>query len=175
MTALATSEERRIELLAALAASDGSKRLAVKRLAAQGTTSTEAELETLRTGHAGAYQALAVERARGQEEAIAQEYRELTRVTQRVTRSFMDEIADQIDEGGIDSLPPDLRRGLPQVVQAAAKVMQVSTDKLLSLTGRDQGGAAADPLAAVKTLMDMGVLTAQPRADVDSTAEDDDG
>lgn len=174
MTDLAVqhTEAQLVERLTALAACDGREKLAVKRLAENGTTVTAGELEVLREQHVGMYQAIAAERSSQAEEIIAQNFREIVSGAQRVTRAFVTELADAIDEGGLDGLPADIRRQLPQTVQALTKVQQVGVDKLLTITGRPSDGGGGDPLAAAKILMDLGVLSpvARPQVDADSTA-----
>ncbi|HEU4975294.1 MAG TPA: hypothetical protein VFT50_09410 [Baekduia sp.] len=166
----ALSESQLIERLSALLACDGSVRMAVKRLAEDGIEVDVAELKRLRERHGGMYMALAAERSRAQEEAMAQEYREIARLTQRASKTFVADLQETLDSGQI---PYELQRQLPQTMQALAKLMQVSTDKLLSITGRPQDGGTGDPLAAAKELIDMGVLVPRERpAAVDSTAEE---
>lgn len=165
MTDLALSEERLIEALSAIIACDGSARMAAKRV-----DYAPDELKALRERHAGMYMALAAERARAQEEAIAQEFRELARLGQRATHTFLDKLNEDLEN---DTLDRDVQRQLPQLMQALAKIQQVSTDKLLSITGRPQDGGSGDPLAATRELIELGVLVPRERpADIDSTAEE---
>lgn len=173
MTDLAVqlSEEQVHERLAALVACDGSLRQAKKRLALAGVDVEERELREVRMEHAGLYQAMAVETAGAQEEAIAQNYRELTLGAQRVTVAFVQDLADKIDEKGMDGLPDDLRRQLPQTVQALAKLMQTSTDKLLAVTGRPQDGGGGDVEKAADLLRSLGVLKTIERPTIDLPPE----
>lgn len=164
------SEEQLIERLAALAASDGSPRLAIKRLAEQNVVVQRGELEILREQHAGMYMALSAERSRAQEEAIAQEFRELARLSQRASRVFLEDLNEKLESGDIDY---EMRRHMPQTIQALAKIQQVSVDKLLSITGRPQDGGGGDPLAGAKILVDLGVLVPRERPSaIDGTAEE---
>lgn len=171
---LALSDEQTIEYLSAVAASDGSPRIAKRRLAEKGVEVEERVLRDLVNQNQGMYQALAVERAGAMEEGLAQAYREQAGLSLRVTKGVLEELAGAIDEGGVEAVPYELRRQLPQVVQALAKVQQVSTDKLLALTGRPADGPQNDPMQAAKFLVDLGVLTPRERPQiVDSTAEEE--
>lgn len=173
MTDLALTEERTIELLAAVVAADGSVRIARRRLKDRGTEVAEKELRQLVEANRGAYQALSVEVAGAREEAITQEYRNIARLSQQVTMGMLEDLAAAIDEGGIEAIPYELRRQLPQTLGSLSKVMQVSTDKLLALQGRPIDGGDGDPRAAIKELVDMGLLIPRPKA-VESDAEADD-
>lgn len=169
MSAIEHSEARRIELLAALVACDGMPKIAARRLAEQGTDATWQELKALREEHAGTYQALAVEHARTTEEALVVEFRELARLGQRATRQYLEDLVERQEAG---ELTRDEERAMPQVIQAMQKVVQVSTDKLLSLTGRPTDGGSTDPLAAARWLIDAGVLKPVERPAIDGTAEE---
>ena len=150
------SEEQRVEILGALAACDGMPKHAAKRLAEQGIDIPWADIRRLREQHAGTYQAMAAEITRAQEEALAIEMRELARLSQRVTRNHLEHIADAQEDGTLDH---NDARSMPQLIQAAAKVMQVSTDKLLSLTGRPvDGSSGSSMLEAVDVLERLGVI-----------------
>lgn len=160
------SEARLVEVLSALAACDGSVRLAARRL--EGVT--EKQLKAIRAEHSGMYQAIAVERFAVQEEAIAQQLRENAAIAGRVSQAFLEKLEGELDK---DELDYEMKRSLPQYMQAAAKLQQVSVDKLLSITGRPTDGGGGDVLAGVKTLMDLGVLTPKERPQsVDTTAEE---
>lgn len=173
-TAVTISEEHLIERLGAVAACDGSVRLARRRLKDAGVEISEKELRNLKQLHSGMYQALTAERARGQEEAIAQEFREIARLSQRVTKDFLEDLTDQIETKGIEGMDYDLKRQLPQTVQALAKVQQVAVDKLLSITGRPTDGGSGDPMEAAKILIQLGVLRPVERpALVEGTAEEE--
>jgi hypothetical protein len=164
------SEARLIECLSALLACDGSIIKATERLREDGIEMEREELQKLRERHAGLYQALAAEVSRAQEETIAQEFRELARLGQRATHTFLDKLNADIEAG---TLPYEIQRQLPQLMQALAKIQQVSVDKLLSITGRPQDGGSGDPLRAAKELMDLGILVPRDRpADIDTTAEE---
>lgn len=166
----ALSEEQLIERLSALLACDGSFRLAQRRLQEDGIEIEVAELKRLRDRHPGMYQALAVERSRAQEEVIAQEFRELARLGQRASKVFLDDLLEGMEN---NTLPNDLRRQMPQLLQAIAKIQQVSVDKLLSITGRPQDGGNSDPLGAARELIELGILVPRERpADTDTTAEE---
>ena len=172
--AVTLSENQLIEHLSAVAACDGSVRLARRRLKETGTDISEKELRTLKQSHAGMYQALTSERARSQEEAIAQEFREIARLSQRVTKDFLEDLTDQIEQKGIEGMDYDLKRQLPQTVQALAKVQQVAVDKLLSITGRPQDGGSGDPMEAAAILVKLGVLRPVDRPElVEGTAEEE--
>src|SRR5690242_4267852 len=163
------SDERRIELLSALVACDGMPKLAQRRLADQGVEVDWQELKRLKEQEQSMYQALAVERQRTTEEALAVEFRELARLGQRATRNYLEGLLEKQDAGTLDR---EEARALPQIIQALAKVQQVSTDKLLSLTGRPTDGGSSDPLAAAKELIQLGVLQPVQRPSIDSTAEE---
>jgi hypothetical protein len=152
------------EFLAVLCAAGGSTRKAAKQLGERGEDVRPKELEALRDHHSGLYLAIAAEQTRAQEEAIAQEFREIVQGSNRLTRAFVDELAERVENG-------DIPRDLPQVVQALAKVTQVSTDKLLALTGRPVNGQTNDPQLSAQKLMEMGVLVAK-HPPIDSTAEE---
>ncbi len=171
-TAVVHSEAQRIELLSALVAADGRPKAAAVRLRDQGTEVTWMELKRLRQDHPATYQALAVEHARTTEEAMVVEYRELARLGQRATRNYLEDLVDAQEDGTLDQ---NQQRALPQIIQALAKVQQVSTDKLLSMTGRPTDGGNTDPLRAAKDLIEMGVLKPVERPTVESTAVEVDG
>ena len=166
------SEAQTIELLGAVIEADGSVRIAKRRLGERGTDVAERELHNLVGQHQGMYQALAAERARAQEDAIAQTLRETAALSQKVTRAFLEELAADIDEKGIDGLAPDLRRQLPQTVQALAKVTQTSVDKLMVMTGRPQDGGSGDPMEGARALVEMGILVPRERPVVEGTADE---
>ena len=174
MTALAVtySEAQLVEYLGALAACAGSSKLASQRLAEKGIDMSRGELDVLREQHTPLYMALAEERSRAVEEGIAQSYREIVVGAQRVTKGFIDQLSDDIDAG---KMPRDMER----TVGAMAKVLQVSTDKLLSITGRPVAGQAQqDPMEALKELEKLGIArrVERPVADIDADAvEVDDG
>ena len=172
MTDLALSEERQIELLGAIAAADGSTRIAARRLKQRGDEVPERELKDLLEQHPGMYQALAVERSGAQEEALAQGFREQVKLAQGITKAFLEELAVYIEDGGIDSIPHEYKRQMPQIMQAPGKPAQAGADKLLALTGRPTDGSAAAPLAAAKWLVDNGILKPVERPAIDSTAEE---
>lgn len=153
------------EFLAVLCAAGGSTRKAAKQLVERGETVRPKELEALRDEHSGLYLAIAAEQTRAQEEAIAQEFREIVQGTNRLTRAFVDELAERVESG-------DIPRDLPQVVQALAKVTQVSTDKLLALTGRPVNGQTNNPLDSAQKLVEMGILVPRNADATDSTAEE---
>jgi hypothetical protein len=159
------SEAAVTERLSALVASGGSPRRAIKRLKAQGTTATVAQLDALREEHSGMYMALAAEIDRAQEEAIAQQFRELVTGANRVTAAMVDKLAEDIENG---VMPKDIER----TVAALAKVSQVGTDKLLAITGRPVSGQGADPLESARQLVAMGLLVPVERPSVESTAEE---
>jgi hypothetical protein len=159
------SEAAVTERLAALVAAGGSPRRAVKRLKAQGTTVTGTQLEALRDEHSGMYMALAAEMDRAQEEAIAQQLREIVVNSNRVTAAYVDHLAAEIEAG---NMPKDIER----TVSALAKVTQVGVDKLLAITGRPVSGQGADPLESARQLVAMGLLVPVERATIDGTAED---
>lgn len=167
------SESQRIEVLGALAASDGMPKVAAKRLAQQGVEIPWTEVRRLRADHAGTYQALAAERTRTQEEAMGQEFRELARLSQVATRNYLEELVEKQEDGTLDF---NERRALPQVIQALAKVQQVSVDKVLALSGRPVDGGSVNPLEAAKWLIDAGVLEPVKRPEiapaVDVTSEE---
>ena len=170
MTDVAISEGRLIELLGEVLVADGSARIAKRRLAERGHDISEAELRALVRDHQAMYLALSAERTRAAEDAIAQSLRETAGLSQRVTRAFLEDLAEKIDEHGLAGLDSDLRRQLPQTIQALAKVTQTSVDKLLTITGRPQDGSSGDPLEGARVLVDLGVLrVVQPRI-IDSTA-----
>lgn len=170
MTAVATSEARLVELFAVMARCDGSARLAHRALKQVGDIVSEAELKALREQHSGMYLAVAQEQKVAQEEAIAQEYREIVRLGQRATKTYLEDLNQRLDD---DQLTSEDKRQLPQIIQALAKVQQVGTDKLLSITGRPQGGGSADPMEAARELVRLGILVPRERtADADSTAEE---
>lgn len=173
MTDVALSEESLVEQLSAIAACDGSVRLARRRLRDAGVEVAEKDLRRLKEDHAGMYQALTSERARSQEEAIAQEFREIAKLSQRVTKDFLEDLTDQIEQRGVEGIDYDLKRQLPQTVQALAKIQQVSVDKLLSITGRPQDGGGTDPMEAAKVLVQLGVLRPVDRPEiVEGTVEE---
>lgn len=161
------SDATHAEYLAVLCAAGGSSRRAAKLLKDRGHDVTYRDLDALRDEHSGVYLAIAAEQTRAQEEAIAQEFREIVQGSNRLTRTFVETLTQRMDDG--DVMPRDM----PQIVQALAKVTQVSTDKLLALTGRPVNGQANDPLGATRELMEMGLLTAveKPGA-TDTTAEE---
>lgn len=169
-TELTLSEAKVGEFLGVLCAAGGSTRKAAKQLVERGETIRPKDLEALRDEHSGLYLAIAAEQTRAQEEAIAQEFREIVQGSNRLTRAFVDELAERVENG-------DIPRDLPQVVQALAKVTQVSTDKLLALTGRPVNGQTNDPQLSAQKLIEMGVLVPKHAGALDTTAEevDDDG
>lgn len=172
MSEIAVSEPQRLERLSALVACDGSARRAVKRLKDQGVEATVKELETLREQHSGAYMTIASERARAQEEALAQGFRESASTATRVTTRLLEKIDEELDSGHLSS---ETQRMLPQIMQGAAKVSQVSTDKLLALTGRPVNGETRDPMESARELIRMGVLvpSKEPRRiDAEATVEE---
>ena len=169
---VAYSEAQTVELLTAVIEADGSTRIAKRRLGERGTDIPESELRATVAQHQGMYQALAAERARAQEDAIAQTLRETAALSQKVTRAFLEELADQIDEEGI---APDLRRQLPQTIQALAKVTQTSVDKLMVMTGRPQDGGSGDPMEGARALVEMGILVPRERPTVDAEGTADEG
>lgn len=154
------------ERLAVLVACGGSARRAQKRLAAQGTKATIAELDLLREEHSGMYLAISSEMDRAQEEAIAQQFREMVLGANRVTAAYIDHLAEQIENG---EMPKDIER----TVAALAKVSQVSTDKLLAITGRPVSGQGADPLESARQLVAMGLLVPVERPSIEATAVED--
>lgn len=166
------SEAQLVEVLSTVIGADGSVRIAKRRLKERGVDMAEGELRQLVAANQTTYLALAEELSRAQEEAIAQSLRETIGLSQKVTKAFLEEIADAIDENGIAGLDSELRRQLPQTVQALTKVTQVGVDKLLTITGRPQDGSAGNPLEGAQTLIDMGLLVPRARADVDGTAAD---
>lgn len=168
-------EAKQVELLTAIIEADGSVRIAKRRLAERGTDVGEAELRQLAAQHQGMYQALAAERARAQEDAIAQTLRETAALSQKVTRAFLEELADEIDEKGIAGIAPDLRRQLPQTIQALAKVTQTSVDKLMVMTGRPQDGGSGDPMEGARALVEMGILVPRERPTIDAEGTADEG
>lgn len=160
------SEAMLVERLGALVAAGGSPRRAAKRLAEQGVKVDAAELVALRDRHDGMYLALAAERAQAAEEAIAQQFREIIDGSNRLTAAFVDKLAADVENG---QMPRDLER----TVQALAKVTQVSTDKLLSLTGRPVAGGAVDPMEGVRELVKMKVIKIVERPEaIDTDAEE---
>lgn len=159
------SEAQLTERLAALVASAGSPRRARQRLRSDGIEVTEAQLSKLRDDHNGMYLALASEHARAQEEAIAQQFRELVVGANRVTAAYIDHLSEQMEQG---VMPRDIER----TVTALAKVAQVSTDKLLSVTGRPVSGQNTDPMQSARELVRMGLLVPVERP-VDTTAEEE--
>lgn len=166
------SEAQRVEVLSALAASDGMPKVAAQRLAQQGTDIKWTEIRSLREEYAGTYQALAAEISRAAEEALTIEYRELARLGQRATRNYLEGLLERQDAGELDY---NEQKALPQIIQALAKVQQVSTDKLLSLTGRPTDGGSVNPLEAAQWLIEAGVLqpVARPAIEAhDTTAEE---
>jgi hypothetical protein len=176
MSDLATtySEEQRIEVLSALAASDGMPKHAQKRLAEQGIDVDWTDIRALRDAHAGTYQALAAEITRAKEEALALENRELARLAQKATRNYLEDLIEAQEDGALDY---NQQKALPQIIQALQKVNQVSTDKLLSLTGRPVDGGGGDTMMeSLEFLQRIGVLKPVERpaipADADSTAEE---
>jgi hypothetical protein len=168
------SESQRIEILSALAACDGMPKHAQKRLVEQGVDITWTEIRALREKHAGTYQALAAEISRASEEALTIEYRELARLGQRATRNYLEGLLDRQENGELDY---NEQKALPQIIQALAKVQQVSTDKLLSLTGRPtDGGSGNTMLESVEFLVKIGVIEGVKRPAIepatDGTAEE---
>jgi hypothetical protein len=163
------SEAQRVEILSALAAADGMPKVAAKRLAEQGTKVPWTEIRLLREAHTGTYQALAAEISRAAEEALTVEYRELARLAQKVTRNHLEHLADAQEAGTLDYAD---QKSMPQTIQAMAKIMQVSTDKLLSLTGRPTDGGNVNPLEAAQWLIDAGVLEPVRRPAIEGTAEE---
>jgi hypothetical protein len=155
------SEAELTERLAVLVAAGGSPRVAAKRLKTQGVTVKAAELQQLRDDHSAMYMALAAEIDRAQEEAIAQQFRELVINTNRVTAAYIDQLAGDIENG---VMPKDIER----TVAALAKVAQVSTDKLLAITGRPVSGQGADPLESARQLVAMGLLVPVERPSVEA-------
>jgi len=160
------SEAQLIELLSALAACDGSTRLAVRRLSEAGVDINAGRLKLLRQQHGGMYLAIAQERSTAQEEAITQEFRELTVGAQRFTRAYLDDLAGRMED---DQLTDAEKRGLPQIIQATTKVMQVSTDKFLALTGRPTDGKIGDNSEAAATLVRLGVLVPRERPEIEES------
>lgn len=163
------SESQRVEILSALAACDGMPKVAAKRLAQQGTDIPWTEIRRLREAHAGTYQALAAEISRAAEEALTLEFRELGRLAQKVTRNHLEHLVEGQESGTLDYSD---QKSMPQTIQAMAKVMQVSTDKLLSLTGRPTDGSSQDPLKAAQWLIEAGILEPVQRPSIESTAEE---
>jgi hypothetical protein len=163
------SEAQRVEILSALAAADGMPKVAAKRLKEQGSDVAWTDIRRLREAHAGTYQALAAEISRAAEEAMTIEYRELGRLAQKVTRNHLEHLAEAQESGTMDYAD---QKAMPQTIQAMAKIMQVSTDKLLSLTGRPTDGGNVNPLEAAQWLIDAGVLEPVKRPAIDSTAEE---
>lgn len=163
------TEAQRVEILSTLAACDGMPKRAERRLAELGVDIRWTEIRTLREEHDGLYRALAVERERAAEEALVVEFRELARLGQRVTRNYLEDLLDKQEEGTLDY---NEQRALPQIIQAMAKVQQVSVDKLLAMTGRPTDGGRQDPLAAAKALVEMGVLQPVERPAIEGTAEE---
>lgn len=163
------SEAQRVEILSALAACDGMPKVAAKRLAQQGTDIKWTEIRTLREEYGGTYQALAGEISRAAEEALTIEYRELARLGQRATRNYLEDLVEKQESGTLDY---NEQKALPQIIQALSKVQQVSTDKLLSLTGRPTDGGSVNPLEAAQWLIDAGVLEPVKRPAIESTAEE---
>lgn len=151
------TEEQRIEVLAALAACDGMPKHAEKRLAQQGVTIHWTEIRAMREQYAGTYQALAAEIRHAAEEALTIAYRENTALAQKLTNNFLiDMLERQESEEG---LTREELRAMPQTIQAITKVQQVSTDKLLSLTGRPtDGGGGNTMIEAVELLERFGVI-----------------
>jgi hypothetical protein len=161
---LVLSEAALGERLSVLVSCGGSPRRTQKRLKEQGVEMTLAEINALRDEHDGLYMAIAAEFDRSQEEAIAQQFRELVIGANRVTAAYVDQLAHQIENG---EMPRDIER----TVAALAKVSQVSTDKLLAITGRPVSGQGADPMEAARQLVAMGLLTPVERPSADVTAE----
>lgn len=166
-----TAEVQTLTRLSALVAADGAPKVAARRLAADGHDVKWTELKELRETHAALYQTLAVEQQRAIEEAIVIEFRELARLSQKVTRNYLEDLVEKQATG---ELSHDERRSLPQVVQALSKVQQVSIDKVLAMTGRPTDGGATDPLENVRELISMGVLQPRERP-LESTAVEVDG
>ena len=160
------SEAELTERLAVLVGAGGSPRRAQKLLGDKGITVTQKEMQALRDEHSGMYLALAAEIDRAQEEAIAQQFRELVVGANRVTAAYIDHLAEQIEEG---EMPKDIER----TVGALAKVAQVSTDKLLAITGRPVSGQGADPLESARQLVAMGLLVPVERPSVEATVVED--
>lgn len=169
------SEEQRIEILSALAACDGMPKHAEKRLVERGIDVTWTEIRTLRERYAGTYQALAAEVARAQEEAIQIAYRENTALAQKLTNNYLMTLLERQEDG---ELSREEERALPQIIQAMAKVQQVSTDKLLAMTGRPtDGNGGGGMLESVELLVRLGVIDPIERptlapADAEGTAEE---
>jgi hypothetical protein len=163
-------EARLVEMLSALVACDGRPVHAQRRLKAQGVDVKWTELRDLREQHAAMYQALAVEHSRATEEALAVEYRELARLGQRATRNFIEGLLEYQETTPNSVLMED--KTVPQIIQALAKVQQVSTDKLLALTGRPTDGGSSDPLEAARKLVELGVLQPVQRPSIEGTAEE---
>lgn len=166
MTDIVLAEAEITERLAVLVSAGGSPRRAQKHLAERGITVKQADLVELRDQHSAMYLALAAEMDRAQEEAIAQQFRENVIGANRVTAAFIDKLEEQVEKG---QMPRDIER----TVAALAKVAQVSTDKLLAITGRPVSGAGADPLESARALVQMGLLVPVERPSVDSTAEEE--
>lgn len=160
------SEAELTERLAVLVGAGGSPRRAQKLLGDKGITVTQKEMQSLRDEHSGMYLALAAEIDRAQEEAIAQQFRELVVGANRVTAAYIDHLAEQIEDG---EMPKDIER----TVGALAKVAQVSTDKLLAITGRPVSGQGADPLESARQLVAMGLLVPVERPSVEATVVED--
>jgi hypothetical protein len=170
-TALELSEVQRHERLAALVAADGSPRRAARYLKDRGVPTTEGELRGLREQHSGLYMAIANDQTRAQEEALAQQFRESAKAATRLTTDLMEQVQSEIDDGKLSN---ETIRMLPQIMQGAAKVAQVSTDKLLAITGRPVSGGPADPMESLRELERMGVIVRKEarRIDAEATVEE---
>lgn len=152
-------------LLNALAAAAGNPKQAARRLAERGVETTGAELAVLKEQHTGLYMALADDHAKAVEDGIAQGYREIVSSAQRVTLGYVRNLEGEMDDG---HFPKDIDRA----VQSLAKVLQVSTDKLLAVTGRPVSGQVGlDPTDSVRELVRLGVAKLTERSP-EAEAED---
>lgn len=153
-------------LLNALAAAAGNSKQAARRLGERGIETESAELDVLRDQHTNLYMALADDHAKAIEDGIAQGYREIVASAQRVTLGYVRSLEADLDDN--KPLPKDIDRA----VQSLSKVLQVSTDKLLAVTGRPVSGQVGlDPMDALNTLERLGIAKRTERPP-DADAED---
>lgn len=156
------SDAELIERLTPLASANGSLRGAKTALKKKGILISEQELLRIKDENSGLYVALANDYASALEERLAQEYRESALAATRLARGLVDGMQERLEEEGLPEAPE-------KALTAAVKLMQTSTDKLLTITGRPVGGQSIDPHEAARELVRLGVYKI---ADAETTAEE---
>lgn len=158
------TETEVVGILTALAKCSGNPINAAALLKKEGVKLNQTDIRRVKTEHYEMYVALAADYSKAIEDGIAQKYRELAAAASNVTAEFVEKIHDDLQTNGLPENPE-------RMLMALTRVQQVSTDKLLSITGRPVGGQATDPMEAARELVRLGVL--KPVEQVDGTAEED--